>query len=140
MATRFRASPSIPLDAAIQRTEFFRQTLWASPGQLLCGLPRSASTALCRILITYSTIEDIPMADLRMFKLVESLEAGRSARAQLLNWDGERYVEENLEVLVFDYIGETGLRGERGYCFFSEISERWEVLNGLLAVSRQPML
>ncbi len=75
---------------------------------------------------------------LRMFKLIDSLEAGKSARARLYRWNGERYIDDFDVIHVHDYIGECGGRGDRGYCYFSEISRRWEVLRGLLSTAHQP--
>jgi hypothetical protein len=80
------------------------------------------------------------MSQFKMFELIDPLEAGKSARAKLMEWDGERYVHEPQSVRVHDFIGAFGCRGHRGYCFLSNDSERWEVDCGLLSQAHQPML
>jgi hypothetical protein len=72
------------------------------------------------------------MIGIRVFQLLEALEAGKSARARLLDWNGEMYRPRTLaEVRVHDFVGEHGQPGDRGYCFMSDESHRWEVLSGL---------
>jgi hypothetical protein len=72
------------------------------------------------------------MCGIRVFQLVERLEAGKSARARLLDWNGERYrLSAFAAVRVHDRVGEHGQPGDRGYCFMSEESHHWEVLSGL---------
>ncbi|HEY1599138.1 MAG TPA: hypothetical protein VGG64_06020 [Pirellulales bacterium] len=74
------------------------------------------------------------MTGIRVFELVEVLEAGKSAKARLLNWNGERYQPSAfVQVQVHDYVGESGVPGDCGYCFLSNESHRWEVLCGLPA-------
>jgi hypothetical protein len=75
------------------------------------------------------------MTGIRVFELIEVLEAGKSAKARLLNWNGERYQSTSfVQVQVHDFVGESGVPGERGYCFLSNESHRWEVLCGLPAL------
>ena len=76
------------------------------------------------------------MNQMRMFKLIEALDAGGCARAWLLSWNGERYAEEEGIIRVYDFMGESGERGERGYCFLSPESKRWEVLKVLSAMAQ----
>ena len=74
------------------------------------------------------------MTGIRVFELIERLEAGKSAKARLLNWNGELYKPSAfVQVVVHDFVGESGLPGECGYCFLSNESHRWEVLCGLPA-------
>jgi len=68
---------------------------------------------------------------LQMFELVEPLVEERSARARLLKWNGSTYVPTEDLVTVHDYIGGHGFTRDRGYCFWSEVSERWEVVLGV---------
>jgi hypothetical protein len=78
------------------------------------------------------------MTGIRVFELIEALEAGKSAKARLLNWNGERYQPSGLiQVQVHDFVGESGAPGERGYCFLSNESHRWEVLCGLPALQAE---
>ncbi|HEY4309254.1 MAG TPA: hypothetical protein VGN12_07360 [Pirellulales bacterium] len=72
------------------------------------------------------------MSGIRIFELLEELIADSSARARLLRWSGREYSSASLlTVTVHDFVGEHGVRGDRGYCFFSEDSQRWEVLGTL---------
>lgn len=69
------------------------------------------------------------MTGIRVFQLLELLAAGKSARARLLNWNGERYRPSAFAAIqVYDVLGEHGERGDCGYCFMSDESHRWEVL------------
>jgi hypothetical protein len=68
---------------------------------------------------------------LQLFELMEQLEAGRTAQARLLVWDGKSYVPSRKVVTLFDYVGSHGLPGDRGYCFQSGMSQHWEVVSGL---------
>lgn len=67
----------------------------------------------------------------QMFELVEPLVEERSARARLLMWNGTTYVPSDELVTVHDYIGGHGFTRDRGYCFWSDDSKRWEVLLGV---------
>ena len=71
------------------------------------------------------------MADLQLFELIEPLEAGGTARANLLLWGGSGYVPKGRPVTLHDFVGSHGLTGDRGYCFLSWDSNRWEVASGL---------
>jgi hypothetical protein len=72
------------------------------------------------------------MSEIRIFQLLETLLAGSSAQARLLNWNGERYsASAYTTVTVHDFVGEHGAAGDRGYCYLSEDSHRWEVLGTL---------
>lgn len=71
--------------------------------------------------------------NLRLFELIEPLEAGRSAEARLLKWDGTKYVASAEKVAVYDFVGSHGTAGDRGYTFLSDQSKCWEVLSGLFA-------
>ena len=73
------------------------------------------------------------MSDLRMFELIEPLQAEGSASARLLVWNGSRYVPEGNPIAVFDFVGSHGMPGDRGYCFMSSRSRRWEAASGLFA-------
>ncbi|HVT27995.1 MAG TPA: hypothetical protein VHD36_01630 [Pirellulales bacterium] len=72
------------------------------------------------------------MSGIRIFQLLEPLMAGSSAKARLLNWNGERYTSSAFAtVTVHDFVGEHGSAGDRGYCYLSDDSHRWEVLGTL---------
>lgn len=71
------------------------------------------------------------MHDLRIFQLMDSLEAGRQAPAVLLAWDGVRYMPSETAIELFDFVGQHGQRGDRGYCALSPQSGLWEVVSGL---------
>jgi hypothetical protein len=72
------------------------------------------------------------MSDIRIFQLLETLTPGSSARARLLNWNGEGYTSNAFNtVTVHDFVGEHGSAGDRGYCYLSDDSHRWEVLGTL---------
>ena len=72
------------------------------------------------------------MSDLKLFTLLERLQPGRSARARLLQWIGDRYVPDRTAIIqVYDHLGHYGLPGDRGHCRMSEDSGQWEVFNGL---------
>jgi len=71
------------------------------------------------------------MAGIRHFELLEDLGAGRSARAVLLKWNGKRYAPSGEQVQIFEFVGSHGDKGDRGYAFYSEESERWEAVCGL---------
>lgn len=82
------------------------------------------------------------MSDIRIFQLLETLTPGSSAKARLLNWNGERYTSNAFTtVTVHDFVGEHGSAGDRGYCYLSDDSHRWEVLGTLADHGlRQPNL
>lgn len=69
--------------------------------------------------------------NMRLFELIEPLEAGRSAEARLLKWDGSKYSPTAEKVTVHDFVGGHGTAQDRGYAFFSDQSKCWEVLSGL---------
>ncbi len=72
------------------------------------------------------------MSGIRIFELCEPLVAGSSARARLLNWRGGTYAPSAFAtVIVHDFVGESGRPGDRGYCYLSDDSQRWEVLGSL---------
>lgn len=71
------------------------------------------------------------MPQMRQFELLENLKPGESAQAVLLGWNGGRYVPTQDRVVVFDFVGQHGARGDRGYGFYSPESGRWEVASGL---------
>ena len=71
------------------------------------------------------------MADLQLFELVEPLEPGGTARANLLLWKGFGYMANGHPVTLHDFVGSQGMAGDRGYCFRSWESNRWEVACGL---------
>jgi hypothetical protein len=72
------------------------------------------------------------MHGMRQFELMEDLRANESARAMLLVWNGRRYVRTKEIIEVFDFVGQHGTRGDRGYAFLSPESGCWEVASGLL--------
>jgi hypothetical protein len=71
------------------------------------------------------------MENLKPFELLEDLEPGKKANAALLRWDGQRYVRSNEKIELHEFVGTHGNRGDRGYCFFSSDSKRWEAVSGL---------
>jgi hypothetical protein len=71
------------------------------------------------------------MAGIRQFELLENLGAGRSARAVLLKWNGQRYAPSGEKIEIHEFVGTHGDKGDRGYAFFSEESNRWEAVSGL---------
>ncbi|MBS0208715.1 MAG: hypothetical protein JSS27_07155 [Planctomycetes bacterium] len=71
------------------------------------------------------------MERLKPFELLEDLQPGRSAKAVLLQWDGQKYARSNQKVELHEFVGTHGDRGDRGYCFYSEDSGRWEAASGL---------
>ena len=73
------------------------------------------------------------MVELKMFELVDALEAGGSAQAQLLKWNGKTYVPFGAMITLHEYVGEYGIADDRGYCFQSPESGQWEVVSGLFA-------
>jgi hypothetical protein len=71
------------------------------------------------------------MGPMRQFELLEDLSSGRSARAVLLEWNGDTYVRSKQVIVLHDFVGQHGDRGDRGYAFHSPESQRWEVACGL---------
>lgn len=71
------------------------------------------------------------MLKIRQFELLEDLRPEGQARAVLMRWNGEIYVRSQETIELFDVIRTHGDRGDRGYCFFSADSNRWESLSGL---------
>jgi hypothetical protein len=71
------------------------------------------------------------MQPMRVFQLLEDLEPFRSARANLLRYNGKDYVLTGEVVRVHEYLGSHGDRGDRGYAFLSTESELWEVASGV---------
>ena len=71
------------------------------------------------------------MDALRIFELLDDLPPSGSAKAVLLRWDGEQYVNSRDVVDVHDVVSCHGDRGDRGYAFKSQDSNHWEVLSGL---------
>lgn len=74
-----------------------------------------------------------------MFELRERLEAGRSAQAQVLQWNGTAYARSGPIITLHDFVGEHGDTGDRGYCIESEVSGRWEVVSGLFSQEYRPI-
>jgi hypothetical protein len=73
------------------------------------------------------------MAGIKIFELLEELVPGGCARARMLNWNGREYVPSTFASLkVHDFVGEHGIVGDRGYCYMSEDSNRWEVLGTMV--------
>ena len=81
-----------------------------------------------------------PMFNLRLFELIEPLEASRSAKARLLKWDGARYIATGEEITVHDFAGSHGTAQDRGYAFLSDQSKKWEVLAGLFTQEYESIL
>lgn len=77
---------------------------------------------------------------LQIFELLERLDAGHSAQARLMVWDGENYVPSRKTVTLYDFVGAHGQAGDRGYCFHSGVSQRWEVVAGLLTQEYRQVL
>lgn len=71
------------------------------------------------------------MPQIRQFELLEDLKPGQSATAILLSWNGGRYVRTRERIVLFDFVGQYGHRGQRGYGFHSAESGRWEAAGGL---------
>lgn len=68
---------------------------------------------------------------IKMFELLEDLRPSGTAKAVLLKWDGEKYVRSNQKIELNEFVGTHGDRGDRGYCFYSDDSKRWEAASGL---------
>lgn len=71
------------------------------------------------------------MFHIRQFELLEDLRPEGQARAVLMRWNGAAYVRSLERIELFDVIRSHGNEGDRGYCFFSAESNRWESLSGL---------
>ncbi len=71
------------------------------------------------------------MQGLRQFELINDLEPRSSAKATLLRWDGQRYVRTTEIIELHEFVGIHGLKGDRGFCFLSPDSGRWEAASGL---------
>ena len=71
------------------------------------------------------------MPELKLFELLEDLDAGRFAKARLLSWNGATYLPNGPAVIIHEFVGEHGASGDRGYCYQSPASGRWEVVSGL---------
>lgn len=71
------------------------------------------------------------MNGIRQFELLEDLRPSSGARAILLIWNGQEYIRSHDQIVVFDFVGKHGDRGERGYAHFSSDSNRWELIGGL---------
>lgn len=69
--------------------------------------------------------------ELKLFELIETLEAGGAAKARLLKWNGSTYVPFGAPVELHEYVGQYGAAGDRGYCFLSPESGNWEAISGL---------
>ncbi|MGD9645452.1 MAG: hypothetical protein AB7U73_07055 [Pirellulales bacterium] len=80
------------------------------------------------------------MSQIRIFELIEALEAGRSAQARLLIWDAatESYVPGRKTITLYDFVGGHGGPGDRGYCFQNGASQLWEALCGIEAQHYRP--
>lgn len=68
-----------------------------------------------------------------MFELLENLEAGQTAKAQVLQWTGTRYLRNGPVITLHDFVGEHGIAGDRGYCVQSDVSGLWEAVSGLFS-------
>jgi hypothetical protein len=68
---------------------------------------------------------------IKQFELLEDLHPESQAQAVLLKWNGNSYVKTQEKIVLFDSVRNHGERGDRGYCFFSNESNRWESLSGL---------
>lgn len=71
------------------------------------------------------------MEGIKQFELLEDLKPESKAEAVLLKWDGHHYVRSKEKIELHNAVRTHGDRGDRGYCFFSEESNRWELLSGL---------
>lgn len=71
------------------------------------------------------------MFQIRQFELLEDLRPEGQASAILMRWNGVVYVRSLERIELFDVIRSHGNQGDRGYCFFSAESNRWESLSGL---------
>lgn len=71
------------------------------------------------------------MQTLVLFELLEHLLPLSQASAVLLEWRGQVYVPSQKTILVHDFLGKHGSRGDRGYCFMSAQSNSWEIVGGL---------
>ena len=73
------------------------------------------------------------MPEFHLFELLENLDAGRTAKARLLEWNGSTYLPTGPTIIIHEFVGEYGPCGDRGYCYRSPESGRWEVVSGLFA-------
>lgn len=80
------------------------------------------------------------MPEMRQFELLEDLKAGENAAAVLLRWNGRWYAPTEERIVIFDFVGQHGMRGDRGYGFLSSESGCWEVVSGLQEQIPQRML
>lgn len=71
------------------------------------------------------------MEGIRLFELLEDLRPEGTAHAVLLNWNGRMYVRSKEQIEIAEFARTHGDRGDRGYCYFSPQSHRWESLSGL---------
>ena len=71
------------------------------------------------------------MENLRIFELLENLLPEGEASAVLLEWSGKSYIASRKTIELHEFVGTHGNRGDRGYCFFSPQSKRWETVSGL---------
>ncbi len=71
------------------------------------------------------------MESIKQFELLEDLHPEGQAQAVLLKWNGNSYARTQEKIELHDSVRTHGDRGDRGYCFFSSESNRWESLSGL---------
>jgi len=71
------------------------------------------------------------MNGLRPFELLEDLAGGHTAKAVLLRWNGDKYVRTDETIDVSEFAGARGMRGDRGYGYYSPESRRWEAVGGV---------
>lgn len=69
--------------------------------------------------------------NLQLFELLENLLPEGTAAAVLLKWNGQRYVASNERIELHEFAGTHGDRGDRGYCYLSPHSNKWETVSGL---------
>jgi len=71
------------------------------------------------------------LEQIRHFELLQDLRPEGYSMAILLKWDGKDYVRSDEKIELHDAVRSHGNRGDRGFCFFSTDSNRWESLSGL---------
>lgn len=71
------------------------------------------------------------MEGLQLFELAEDLSPMGVANAWLLKWNGTSYVRTTKKIELYEFVKQYGHKGDRGYAFFSQESNRWEAMSGL---------
>lgn len=72
---------------------------------------------------------DSAVNEVRHFELLEELKPSGTAKAVLLRWDGNHYIPTNDQIVLFEFVGNHGETGDRGYACFSGESRCWEAMS-----------